>query len=66
MAKSVFDEAIEELDGKIADLQRAKDFIIAANIRVTSSTQAAPERKPRKPRGPNKRRAGLPASDNGE
>ena len=49
MAKSVVDVAIERLNAQIADLQRAKDLILAAADDALPTE--APKKRWRKPKG---------------
>lgn len=64
MAKpSVMDEAIAHLDRQMADLQRAKDLILAVAVQTGAqfNEPAAPRKRGRK------RKAGLPTvPDTGE
>ena len=56
MAKSVVDMALSSIDLQIAELQRAREIIVAASASVPS-TDAPKVRKPRK------RKGGLPTND---
>lgn len=55
--KSVIEMALENIDAQMADLQRAKQIIIDS----AEVPDAAP--KVRKPRGKNKSKPGLPATE---
>ena len=66
MAKqSVVEAAIADLDRQIADLERAKEHIVSAVAFVQQALDSNEPTVPkvRKPRGPNKRKPGLPASE---
>ena len=69
MAKSVADVACEPLDAEIARLQREIDGlerakeIVKGNAMAVGTEAAGVAPKARKPRGPNKRKPGLPASE---
>lgn len=62
MAKSVVGLAIEHIDAQIADLNRAREILKLAQQSTIGSAYNEPP-KPRKPRGPNKQKRGLPAED---
>lgn len=61
-AKSVVDVACEPLDARIAELNREIDGLMNAKelVRRAHAATTAAEPKPRRTRGPNKQKRGLP------
>ncbi len=57
MAQSIIEAALANIDSQIADLQRARDIIVASHV---SADTDAPKAK----RGRKKKQPGLPSASN--
>lgn len=59
MAKSAREELLARIDADIKRLEAMRDYV------TTNAVEGTEPPKARKPRGPGKKKAGLPATDAG-